>query len=587
MRRAMGPLLLGRFPRMNTRSRFSRTTTNNLRALSVKIRVNPWPVFLFASILALCVSASAQGAPRQKKMKPHSLRVFTTNLVTLPSDSPLYTINIMVRTGSAFDPPGKEGTAKLAARMLIEGGFGDPKNPTTKDKVADTTRPWGDSALPRVLVDKETTTFSMTVPRDSLAEFIKRILKPMMTAPLWLQPELDRIRRESLTEIRSGLRFEDEESLGLLALDNYVLAGTPLDHLADGTVRGLGAVTRDDLIRFYKSFYVRDNMYIAANINDLGVLTTLMAALPTTPPAHPASPMLKTEPALFQGRHLLIITQPNAIATGLHLGFPIDVTRTSDDYWPLFVASTFFGVHRDSTGRLYQDIRSDRGYNYGDYSYIEYYYGRPVFLFPPPTTPRTQQYFSIWIRPVDHRFTHFILEAMTAELDQFIKQGLTPEQVELAKVKARTLYLSYAENQSRLLGYRLDDMFYGMKDHGYIQEMLAHIDAVTPEQVNAAIKKHVRTANLKYVIVTNQNGADKLADDIANGTDVVTKTLAEYHISEPVPPEKQKMLEQDKQWAGYPLGIPRKSIHIVKAEEMFETAGTPGRTIGAATGDTQ
>ncbi len=208
-------------------------------------------------------------------------------------------------------------------------------------------------------------------------------------------------------------------------------------------------------------------------------------------------------------------------------------------------------------------------------------------MFPPPCTPRSQQYFSIWIRPVDHRFTHFLLKAMTVELDQLIRQGLTPEQVEAAKVKARTLYLNYAENQFRLLGYRLDDMFYGMKEHGYIQEMRAHIDAVRPDQVNAAIKKHLQTANLKYVIVTNQNGAEQLADDIANGTNVVSKTLAEYHISEPIPPEKQKMLDEDKQWAAYSLDIPRKNIHVVKAEEMFETAGTPGVGAGAATGDTQ
>ena len=560
--------------------------TDNSCALPVKIPVNRWPALLLFSVLALCITVSAQGAPRTKRIKPHSVRVFTTTLATLPSDSPLYTIRIMVRTGSAYDPPGKEGAANLTAHMLIEGGFGDPNRPTTKDKVADITRPWGDAALPRVLVDKEATTFSMTVPRDLLPEFIARVLKPMMTEPLWLQPELDRIRRESLADIRSFLRFEDEESLGLLALDNYVLAATPLDHLANGTVRGLQAVTRDDLVRFYRSFYVRDNVSVATNINDPSALGTLMDALPASAPARPATPTLKTQPALFQGHHLLIVTQPNAIATGLNLGFPIDVTRRSDDYWPLFVANVFFGVHRDSFGRLYHDIRADRGYNYGDYSYIEYYEAPPYYMFPPPCTPRTQQYFSIWIRPVDHRFTHFMMKAMTAELDQFIRQGLTPEQVEATKVKARTLYLTYAENQFRLLGYRLDDMFYGMKDHGYIQEMLAHIDAVTPDQVNAAIRKHLQTANLKYLIVTNQKGAEQLADDIANGTNVVSKTLAEYHISEPIPPSNQAMLDQDKQWAAYPLDISRKNIRIVKAEEMFETTGTPGLAAGAATGDT-
>jgi len=125
------------------------------------------------------------------------------------------------------------------------------------------------------------------------------------------------------------------------------------------------------------------------------------------------------------------------------------------------------------------------------------------------------------------------------------------------------------------LGYRLDDMFYGMKNDGYLQNMLAHIDAVTPEQVNTAIKRNLQVANLKYVIVTNASVADKLADDIAAGTNVVSKTLAEYHISEPIPPDKQKMLQQDEQWKAYLLDIPRSNIRVVKAEEMFEKAGSP------------
>jgi zinc protease len=276
-----------------------------------------------------------------------------------------------------------------------------------------------------------------------------------------------------------------------------------------------------------------------------------------------------------QGHHLLIITQPNAIATGLHLGFPIPVRRGDPDYWPLFVASAFFGAHRDNFGRLYKDIREDRGYNYGDYSYIEYYAARPYALFPPPGTPREQQYFSMWIRPVAHEYAHFILKAMAWELENFIKNGMTPEQVEAAKQKARTLYLNYADSKGRQLGYRLDDMFYGMKDHGYLQEMLANIDKLTAEQVNAAIKKYLQVANLKYVIVTNESMAQKLADDIASDTNVRSKTPEEYHISEPVPPEKQKMLAQDEEWKTYKLNIPRENITIVKAELMFETSRIP------------
>ena len=525
-------------------------------------------------ILATILCAAVSIAQTQKVKDGHKAKiipVFGTNLVTLPSSSALYQIDIMVRTGSADDPQGKEGTANLAAKALIEGGFGDPKNAITKEKLAEITRPWGDAALPQVLVDKQATTFSMSVPKDAFPQFVREILQPMFMQPLWTPAEVDRLRREALTGIQSNLRFEDEESLGLAALDAWVIPGMGLDHLTLGTVKGLGAITPEDLSAFYKKYYQRENMYVATSINDPQELATVMNVLPKGEAMY-ARPENAVRVTPEPGHHLLIITQPNAIATGLHLGFPISVNRTGDDYWPLFVGTTYFGLHRDSFGRLYKDIREDRGYNYGDYAYVEYMAGRPFFLFPPPGTPRTQQYFSIWIRPVGTQYTHFMLKAMTAELDRFVKEGLTPEQVNEAKIRARTLYLNYAESLGRQLGYRLDDMFYGMKDSGYIPTMLAKIDAVTPEQVNASIKKYLQVENLKYIVVTNESEGNKLADNVANGTHVVSKTLAEYHIAEPVPPEKKKMLEQDDQWKAYPLNIPRSNIEVVKAADMFESA---------------
>jgi len=527
-----------------------------------------------AVLFALTITAaSAMAQQAGTKHKPAAPTEPRANVVTLASPSPLYEIQIMVRAGSADDPPGKEGTANLVGKMLLEGGFGEPKNPVTKEKLAEITRPWGETAYPQVRVDKETTAFSMTVPRDAFPQFVVRVLKPMFTQPLFLQAELERVRKEALVGLRSNLRFEQQEQLGLLALDDWVLEGTPLGHLAHGTVQGLQAVTREDLQAYYNAYYRAGNTWVAASISDPTALKLLLSAMPPTTMGARVSVGGRQS---FAGHRLLIITQPNAIATGLHLGFPITVRRVDPDYWPLFVANVFLGTHRDNFGRLYKDIREDRGYNYGDYSYVEYYPARPFALFPPPGTPREQQYFSMWIRPVGHQYAHFILKAMTWELDNFIKNGMTPEQVAAAKQKARTLYLNYADSKGRQLGYRLDDMFYGMKDHGYLTEMLANIDKLTAEQVNAAIRKHLQVANLKYVIVTNESVAQKLADDIASDTNVQSKTREEYHISEPVPPEKQQMLARDEEWKAYKLNIPRENITIVKAEQIFETSGVPG-----------
>ena len=56
--------------------------------------------FAFACGVLTVASVCAQAAPE---------------LVTLPSESPLVSFRIVLRSGAAFDPAGKPGTASLTA----------------------------------------------------------------------------------------------------------------------------------------------------------------------------------------------------------------------------------------------------------------------------------------------------------------------------------------------------------------------------------------------------------------------------------------------------------------------------------------
>jgi len=508
-------------------------------------------------------------------------------VVSLDSPAPLLKLKVMVKAGSAMDPAGLEGLAYLTARLLIEGGYGDPKKPVTKEQLAEITRPWGEGAYPGVLVHKETTTFSMTVPREVFGQYLERVLLPMLARPLFASAELDRVRKETLEQIRSSLRFQQIEMLGLLTLDNVIHNGTAYAHLPYGTVQGLEQITADDVKRFYRAWYQPATLTAAVSTKDTTLIEALRQALSGIAQSREESTPLAVRaidpPAAFTGRHLTIVSLPQAIASGIHAGFPIALTRAEQDYWPLYVGNVWFGTHRDSFSHLYQVIREERGYNYGDYSYIEHFEERPRFLFPPTNVPRRYQYFSIWIRTVAHEYVHHLLKALTWELENFTRNGLTPEQVAAAKNKARVLYLSLAENVERLVGYKLDDEFYGL-DPGYIDHYLSRIDAVTPEAVNAAIRKHLQAKSIQYVIITDQSVAEKLADDIANNRHASGKTLKDYQIESEirdgvtywmVPESRLETLSRDAIWAAYSLDIPRSNIRIVKAEQMFETAAVP------------
>jgi zinc protease len=504
-------------------------------------------------------------------------------MIVLDSPSPLVQVKIMVKAGSAADPAGYEGLAYLTARLLLEGSYGDPKAPVTKEKLAEIVRPWGSAAKPSVRVDKEATTFSIMVPREAFKSFNEQVLSPLFTQPLFAVAELDRIRQETLEYVSSSLRFENVEMLGLLALDNYVHEGTAHGHLAQGSVQGLKAVTAEQVRRFYKTHYRPENLIAGLSTKDAQINGLVQAALKKAgESADGVMPLDKPAiepPRPVQGRHLVIISHPNTIAAGLHAGFPISLKWGDKDYWALYVANVFLGVHRDSFGRLYTDFRQARGYNYGDYSYIEWFADRPFNLFPPTNVPRQYQYFSLWIRPVAHQYAHHLLKAMTWQLENFIRTGMTPAECELAKNKAKSLYLNLAETSSRLLAYKLDDAFQGTEDRGYLDTYLKSIDALTPEEINAAIKKYFQAENIKYVIVTHKDWAERLRDDIANNRNVAGKNFKEYNIEFHAAngdtlwqftANKMALVQMDKVWEEHWLNLAPNNIRVVNAEQMFE-----------------
>jgi zinc protease len=179
---------------------------------------------------------------------------------------------------------------------------------------------------------------------------------------------------------------------------------------------------------------------------------------------------------------------------------------------------------------------------------------------------------------VQHEYAHHIMKAFTWELENFIRTGLTQAECDLAKNKARVLYLSLAETTERLLGYRLDDEFYGLET-GYLGDYLERIDAVTCEQVNAAIRKYLQAQNLHYVVVTDAAVAPQLAKELAGSAAAWGKGPADYQIAvdnssdEPiyqVPEPKLELLQRDAAWAHYWLDIPADKIRIISAAELFK-----------------
>jgi len=166
--------------------------------------------------------------------------------------------------------------------------------------------------------------------------------------------------------------------------------------------------------------------------------------------------------------------------------------------------------------------------NYGDYSYIEWYDGGGGNMLPPPGVPRSSNYFSIWIRPVQigeqlrQQYTeladipighaHFALRMAFYELGELVKNGMTSEQFETTRTFLQSYIKLYVQTPSDRLGYLMDSRFYGRKD--YISELDGLLAKLTLADVNRAIKKYWSTKNMFVAIVTNTSEAEPLAKSL-------------------------------------------------------------------------
>jgi zinc protease len=472
-----------------------------------------------------------------------------TVLLPIPS-SPLVTFRIQFRAGAADDPAGKKGLTRLTASMLSDGG-------TQKHSYEEMTALFYPMAAGvNAIVDKDVTTFVGTTHIDNLDKYMDLFLQ-ILTEPRFDTNDFTRIKTAQSNYLSKTLRGGNDEELGKEALGVCMYASHPYGTPNAGLVSNLDSVTLDDVKAYYKKMYTRDNVTIGLaggySKNLVDRVSKALEKLPAGAPEHPAHP----RPHEISGLEILAIEKEGR-STAISMGYPIDVTRKDPDFYALMVANSHLGEHRSMNGVLMNRMREVRGLNYGDYSYIEHFVQEGGSTFPITNIARSEQYFSIWIRPVQPQHGHFALRLALWELNRMVNDGLTQEEFEEARSFVKNYSKLWAQDQSRRLGYLMDSRFYGVDD--FLGTLPAKLDALTRDQVNAAIKKHLQSQNLCVAVVTK--GAEAFLHDVMNNT-----PSPMMYDAEGIP---QDVLEQDKTISVYPLKVNAAASKAVPVSDMFQ-----------------
>jgi zinc protease len=445
-------------------------------------------ILLAAALLGLAAAAPGTAAPIETVALPNA-------------SSPLVAVQLRFDVGSIHDPAGKEGLAALTALMIGQAG-------TQKRSYTDLLEAlYPMAAGVEASTDREVTVIGGLVHRDRLADYTA-LLEEALLHPGFSKEDFDRNKDQLSSVLSSSMRSNDER-LGLELLQQKIFQGHPYGHSPVGTVEGLKSITLDDVKRFYQEHYTQANLmlgvaggypsdYVAKLTQDLSVLPAGQKGRAPLPPA-----------PKVQGHNFTLVEKQTG-SVGINIGYPLPITRADADYYPLMVANSFLGEHRTFNGRLMNELRGDRGLNYGDYSYIEYLVSPPNVTTPPPNAPRREQYFSVWIRPVVPGDAQFALRAGLYEVQRLRDQGMTEADFNLTRDFVLNYSKLWAQSPQDRLGYAMDSKFYGMPY--YIDEIQARLPKLTVAGVNAVIKKYLSTDNYEAVMVATN--AQQLKDTL-------------------------------------------------------------------------
>ncbi|MCE5361909.1 M16 family metallopeptidase [Pseudomonas anguilliseptica] len=305
-----------------------------------------------------------------------------------------------------------------------------------------------------------------------------QLFNQVLGQPTFPDDALARIKNQLL----AGFEYQKQNpgKLASLALFERLYGTHPYAHPSDGTAESIPAITREQLQAFHAKAYTASNAIIAL-VGDLS--RSDAEAL-----ANQVSAALPKGPALPR------IAQPEEPKPGLqHIEFPsnqthlmiaqLGIDRRDPDYAALYLGNQVFGGGGFGT-RLMTEVREKRGLTYGVYSGFSAMQARGPFMINLQTRAE---------------LSDGTLQLVKSMLADFIAHGPTTDELNNAKRElAGSFPLSTASNAA-IVGQLGSMGFYDLP-LSYLEDFMRDVQALSVEQVKAAMAKHLNPDAL--VIVT-------------------------------------------------------------------------------------
>lgn len=281
---------------------------------------------------------------------------------------PLVEIKVAIRAGSVFDPKGKDGLANLLNQLLLRGTERYPD-----DMIVEMVESVGGVISP--FTDEDYAGLRLRVLSKDLPMAVE-LIADCLKNPLLDTLELKKIKRQTISGLRADM--DDPSYLGMVNFRKTLFKKHPLNHLSEGFDTTISYITTDDVVQFYKDYYLPNNtflVFVGDFIRDslLKIVEREFSGWERRDFIHPNFP-----PGELPGHPIGLIIKREISQTYIFLGF-IGPDYSAKDYLGARIMNYILGGS-GLTSRIATEIREKRGLAYAVYSYFQRFHYGGYFL---------------------------------------------------------------------------------------------------------------------------------------------------------------------------------------------------------------
>jgi len=470
-----------------TREDVMRVAESVLGDNQVRLRVLPEPTLSPASVK---LDRSVMPPPKNEPVftPPTPTRTKLSNgmgiSVIEQRGLPIVAFGVLMDAGASRDPEQLPGLAGFTAQMLPEGTDTKSSQDIAQAFEFIGSRISADGRREYTLLSAETLTKHWSTALELTADLVLN--------PSFPDHELERVRKEHLTELRRG---KDEPN----AVAEQLLAGlvfrrdSGYGHPLSGTESSIGALNRDDMVRQFDRDYGPENANLIV-VGDVSIEEVAKRAESVFGSWTGGSPGVNVEATIVPSNGtatIYLVDRPGApqsVIRALHTTIP----RLHPDYLGLTLMNYAFGGQ--FSARLNQNLRQDKGYSYGYQSHVQWHRGPSLLLAGGSVQ------------------TEVTKESVFETLKEFNEvrgdRPISEEELENAKQSVLRSFPANFERPGAVMGQVLQMVQFGLPDD-YLQTVRSNVESVTLDDVHRITQELVRPDQLKILVVGDRQEVEK------------------------------------------------------------------------------